>query len=177
LAEETPACYGTEMNERAYDLAQVNIALLREPLDSPLLADFVAALAPINALADASPGFVWRLVGDGGDSTAIRGFGDERIIVNMSTWASLDALADYVYKSAHAAVMRERRKWFAPAKEMYQALWWVPAGHRPTVQDAERRVARLRECGPTAFAFTFKQPFPAPAAGARVSSRGDDCSP
>jgi hypothetical protein len=154
------------MTDRRFHLAQVNIALAREPLDSPLLADFVAALAPINALADAAAGFVWRLQGDDGDSTAIRGFDDDRIVVNMSTWESLETLASYVFKPGHAAVMRERRKWFIPMQEAYMALWWVPAGHRPTVREAEERVAHLRAHGPRAFAFTFKHPFPAPGASA-----------
>jgi hypothetical protein len=147
---------------RAFDLAQVNVALPREPLDSVLLADFVAALAPINALADTSRGFLWRLEGDGGDSTSIRGFDDGRILVNMSTWTSLDALADFVFKSRHAEIMRARRKWFVPMTEAYVALWWVPAGHRPSVREAEERVAHLSQHGPTTLAFTFKQPFPAP---------------
>jgi hypothetical protein len=163
------------MSERAFDLAQVNIALSREPLDSPLLADFVAALPEINALADASRGFVWRLQGDGDDATGIRAFGDDRIIVNMSTWTSIDALADYVYRSAHAGIMRERRKWFAAMKESHQALWWVPAGHRPAVREAEERVAHLRTHGPTPFAFTFKQPFPPPGASTRLEPRNDAC--
>jgi hypothetical protein len=133
---------------RAFDLAQVNIALPLEPLDSALLADFVAALDPINALAESSPGFLWRLKSDGGDATSIRGFDDERILVNMSTWESLDALAGFVFKSAHSGVMRERRKWFSAMKEAYVALWWVPARHRPSVREAEQRVAHLREHGP-----------------------------
>jgi hypothetical protein len=163
------------MDIRAFDLAQVNVALLREPLDSPLLADFVAALPAINALADASPGFVWRLQGDGGDSTSIRAFDDDRIIVNMSTWTSIDALADFVYRSAHAGVMRERRKWFTTMAESYQGLWWVPAGHRPTTREAEQRLAHLRDHGPTPLAFTFKQPFPPPGALARPPARDDAC--
>jgi len=163
------------MSERAFELAQVNIALAREPLDSPLLADFFAALPEINALADASPGFVWRLVGDGGDATGIRAFGDDRIIVNMSTWASIEALADYVFRSAHAGVMRERRKWFTAMKESYVALWWVPAGHRPTPREAEQRLEHLRTHGPTAFAFTFKQPFPPPGASVKPEPRNDAC--
>ena len=140
-------------------LAQVNVALPIEPLDSARLADFVAALAPINALADTSPGFVWRLMGESGDATGMRGLGDERLIVNLSTWVSLEALADYVFKSAHAGVMRERRRWFVPMKEAYSVLWWVPAGHRPTVAEAGERLTYLRVHGPTPFAFTFKQSF------------------
>ncbi|MCE9579295.1 MAG: DUF3291 domain-containing protein [Deltaproteobacteria bacterium] len=148
----------------AFELAQVNIALPREPLDSPLLADFVAALAPINALADRSPGFVWRLGGDSGDATEVRGFGDDRMLINMSTWTSLEALADYVFRSAHTEVMRQRRTWFEAVREATSVLWWVPAGHRPTIAEAEARLASLRASGPTPFAFTFKQPFAAPAA-------------
>lgn len=152
------------MVSQAFHLAQVNIALPREPLSSPLLADFVAALAPINAIADASPGFVWRLQVDAGDATSVRGFGDDRILVNMSTWESLDALSDFVFGSRHAEIMRARRKWFTPMKETYVALWWVPAGNRPSVREAEERVAHLGRHGPTPFAFTFKAPFPAPGA-------------
>jgi Domain of unknown function (DUF3291) len=164
------------MTERAYDLAQVNIALPVEPLDSTRLADFVAALAPINALADASPGFVWRLQGEAGaDATTLRGFGDDRILVNMSTWESLEHLANYVYKTAHAEVMRRRREWFVPLKDAYVTLFWVPRGHRPTIQEAEERVARLRDAGPTDFAFTFKRPFPPPGSAATIAPRGDDC--
>ena len=150
------------MKDGRFELAQVNIALPLEPLDSALLADFMAALAPVNALADAAPGFVWRLQADAGDATALRGFDDDRIVINMSTWESMDALADFVFRSPHVAVMRERRKWFVAMKEAYAALWWVPPGHRPAVREAEERVAHLRTHGPTAFAFTFKQPFPAP---------------
>ena len=95
-----------------WHLAQVNIALPREPLDAPLLADFVAALAPVNAVADASPGFVWRLQTEDGDATAIRAFGDDRLIVNMSVWESVEALRGFVYGEAHAAVLRRRREWF-----------------------------------------------------------------
>jgi hypothetical protein len=163
------------MTVRRVHLAQVNIALPREPLDSELLADFVTALLPVNALADASPGFVWRLEADGGDATTIRGFGDGRILINMSTWESLEALADFVYRSAHADVMRERRRWFVPMKEAYVALWWVPAVHRPSVPEAEERVAHLREHGATPFAFTFRQPFPPPGASARPSPRDETC--
>lgn len=161
------------MAARSFDLAQVNIALPREPLDSALLADFVAALAPINALAESTPGFVWRLQGDEGDATSVRGFGDERILVNLTTWESLDALADFVYRSAHSEVMRARRKWFVPI-EAYVALWWVPAGHRPTVREAEERVSHLRQHGPSPFAFTFKRPFTPPGV-AQSDARDDTC--
>jgi hypothetical protein len=159
---------------RAFDLAQVNVALPRETHISAVFADFIAALAPINALAESSPGFVWRYQEDG--ALFVREFGDDAIVFNMSTWESLDALADFVFKSAHSGIMRERRKWFLPMKEAYAALWWVPLGHRPSVREAEERVAHLRQHGPTPFAFTFKHPFPPPGALARPESRDETCS-
>jgi Domain of unknown function (DUF3291) len=159
---------------RAFDLAQVNVALPRETRISALFADFMAALAPIHALAESSSGFVWRFQEDGADAVSVRRFGGDSIVFNMSTWESLDALAEFAFKSAHAEIMRERRKWFLPMKEAYAALWWVPIGHRPSIPEAEERVAHLREHGPTPFAFTFTQPFPMPhAVRAAVRSAAD----
>jgi hypothetical protein len=156
-----------------WQLAQVNIALPQAPLDTEQLKDFVDLLDPINALAESSPGFVWRLVTEEGDATSIRGFGDDRLIINMSTWRSIDALAEFVFSSDHAAVMRRRREWFEQMREAYTALWWVPVGHQPTVTEAEARVASLREHGPTSYAFTFKRPF-APTSAGVVGTSSDD---
>ena len=142
-------------------IAQVNIALPRAPLDSDLLADFVALLDPINELADRSPGFVWRLQTEEGDATAIRAFDDDRLIVNMSVWESIEALWAFVYDSAHLDVMRRRREWFE-RMQMHMCLWWVPPGHEPTIAEAEERLAHLRAHGPNPHAFTFKQRFAPP---------------
>lgn len=159
-----------------WHLAQVNIAVPRAPVDAPLLADFVAALAPINALADGSPGFVWRLQAADGNATSFRAFDDERIMVNMSVWESLPALADYVYRSAHAEIMRNRQRWFERLRTVYAALWWVPAGHRPTVAEAEERLRHLEQHGPSPYAFTFKAPFGPPDAPSPQPRRdGDEC--
>jgi hypothetical protein len=122
------------------------------------MAEFVALLDPINQLADESPGFVWRLQTDEGNATAVRAFDDERVIVNMSVWESVDHLADFVYRSAHLSVMRRRREWLERI-HVHMALWWVPVGHAPSVAEAEDRVAHLREYGPTPYAFTFKARF------------------
>ena len=146
------------VSDRERHVAQVNIALPKSPVDSPLLADFVALLAPVNAIADRAPGFVWRLQTDAGDATAIRGFGDDRVIVNMSVWESVEALWRFVYDGGHLEAMRRRREWFDRI-EMHMALWWLPAGEPPTVAEAERRLDHLREHGPTPFAFTFKRRF------------------
>lgn len=160
-----------------FQLAQVNIALPREPLDTPLLAEFVAALAPINALADASTGFVWRLQSDDGDATSIRAFDDDRLIVNMSVWTSLEALADFVYRTAHTDVMRRRREWFERLGELHMALWWVPAGHQPSVKEAEQRLRHLRTHGPSASAFTFRTPYAPPDGSVPPTVREDDLCP
>ena len=152
------------MPQSRYELAQVNIAELLAPLDSEQLAGFVAALEPINALADQAPGFVWRLVGDGGaDATSERIFGTD-LLVNMSVWRDLDSLGDFVFRGDHVAVMRQRRSWFARMSQIYTALWWVPAGVRPTVAEAEDRLTYLRTHGPTPYSFTFRESFPAPDA-------------
>lgn len=135
---------------------------LRAPLDSPELAAFVAALDPVNALAEQAPGFIWRLQAADGNSTSIRIFGDDGLIVNMSTWRSLEALTNYAYRSAHGEIMRRRREFAIPIAEPYLALWWVPQGHRPTITEAEERLRRLRADGSTPFAFGVRSPFPPP---------------
>jgi hypothetical protein len=151
----------------AFQIAQINIGRARGPVDGPMLADFMALLDPINELADAAPGFVWRLQDDAGNNTSLRPYDDDRIIVNMSVWESIDALWDFVYASAHLAVMRRRREWFERFESTYLGLWWIPAGTIPTVDDAKLRLASLDEHGPTPYAFTFKKRF-APEAVAAV---------
>ena len=141
-----------------HHLAQVNIARPLEPLDSPLLAEFVAQLDAINALADRSRGFVWRLQDDTGNATSVRAFDDESLLINMSVWESVDDLAGFVYRSGHVGVMRRRREWFERMR-MYMALWWIPAGHVPAPAEARARLEHLQEHGPTPFAFTFKVRF------------------
>jgi hypothetical protein len=151
----------------AHHLAQVNVATLRAPLDGPELAGFVAQLEPLNALADQSPGFVWRLQTEDGDATAIRPFDDDRVMVNLSVWASLEALRSFVYATGHLDVMRHRRAWFHRMPDPYLALWWLPAGTIPTVAEARERLELLAAKGPTTDAFTFRAPFPEPADATR----------
>jgi hypothetical protein len=149
-----------------HHLAQVNIARVRAPIDSPQLADFVAGLEPINALADASPGFVWRLQTDAGDATAIRPYDDDRIMVNMSVWTSVEELKAFVHGPEHRAYLARRREWFERMDEAIVALWWVEAGHLPTVDEAKDRLALLDRVGPSPAAFTFRTAFPAPEVAA-----------
>jgi heme-degrading monooxygenase HmoA len=139
-----------------HHLAQVNIARMKAPLDSPELAGFVARLAEINALADGSPGFVWRLQTDEGDATYLRPYDDDRILFNMSVWESVETLKHFVYDTAHKELLRGKRSWFENFGAAYVALWWVPAGHIPSVDEAKKRLAYLDEHGPSQFAFTFR---------------------
>jgi len=144
-----------------FELAQLNIAWLKAPLDSPVLADFVANLDRINQLADAADGFRWRLATAAGDATSLRPFGDD-VIVNMSVWRDLNSLRNFVYNSAHTPIMQRRREWFTRAPQAHAVLWWVPSGHRPSVAEAADRLEQLRQHGPSPGAFTFSRIFAAP---------------
>lgn len=144
-----------------YQLAQLNIAILKEPIDSPALADFVANLDRINALAETSPGYIWRLKSDDNNATSFRPLGDATI-VNMSVWQDIESLNQYVYKSAHTDIMRRRKEWFERMQEAFMVLWWIPAGHHPTIDEALKKLELLRQAGPGSEAFTFRNPFPKP---------------
>ena len=145
-----------------WQLAQVNIGRLVAPVGDARVAGFFAELDRINALAEASPGFIWRLTGDGNNATDIQATPDPLLIPNMSVWEDAESLFDFVYRTAHTPVMAQRRHWFERFDGAYQALWWVPAGERPTVSDAFARLWMLERFGPTPHAFTFKLRFPAP---------------
>lgn len=146
-----------------HHLAQINVARLKAPIDAPETADFKNNLDRINAIAEASPGFVWRLTGEGDDATDLIAFDDPMIITNMSVWESPAALGAFVYRSGHVQIMRRRAEWFHEM-EVFMALWWVPIGHTPTLAEALAKLALIERQGPTADAFTFRQPFPAPDA-------------
>jgi hypothetical protein len=160
-----------------FQLAQLNIATMREPLDSPSMADFVGSLDRLNLLAEQSPGFVWRLKDEAGDATAIRPFGED-VLVNMSVWEDIAFLSDYAFRSAHVEIMRRRREWFDKMANAHAVLWWVPRGHRPTVFEAADRLELLRKHGPGPEAFAFNASFPAPdAVDAKWVTRSDDECP
>jgi hypothetical protein len=143
-------------------LAQLNVGVPVGPRADPRMAGFYADLDRINAVADDWPGFVWRLVDDAGtDATSLRPFGGD-LMVNMSVWVSLEALREYTFRSGHLDVLRRRREWFVPLGAPHAVMWWVPAGHRPTLAEARERLDLLRDSGPSAKAFSFRDTFPAP---------------
>jgi len=143
-----------------YHIAQVNIGRVKAPVEDPLMAGFARRLDEINALADNSPGFVWRLQTSEGNATYFRPYPeDDRILVNMSVWETIEQLRHYVYKTAHREMLRQRELWFERFEGIYMALWWVPAGHRPGIDEAVKRLAYLEKHGPTQYAFTFKTTF------------------
>lgn len=146
-----------------HHLAQLNIGRILEPLDTPRMKDFVDNLDRINALAEATPGFVWRLIGEGtNDATDLRPFPDDTLLVNMSVWTDLENLREYVYKTAHVEFLRRRKEWFELMNQPIYVLWWVPKGHIPSVVEAKDRLDHLVAHGPTRTAFTFQTVFPAP---------------
>ena len=157
-----------------WNVAQVNVGRLRAPVDDPLIADFVAGLDQINAVADAAPGFVWRLQTEDGNATAIRPDADDALLaVNMSVWRSVEDLAEYVYRSDHVGFMRRRREWFDRFDGHYLALWWIAADTVPTVDEALERLAHLDRHGPTEQAFTFRHRFDPPSLGGRAATDDD----
>lgn len=146
-----------------HHLAQVNIALPVAPLESEQMAGFAALLESVNAAAERAPGFLWRLADDSGDATGYRVLDDDRLIVNMSLWESVEALRAFTFTDAeHLAALRRRREWFSRLK-VSLALWWLPAGTLPTLEDAEQRLATVAEVGPTEEAFTLTTTFAPPA--------------
>ena len=143
-----------------YHIAQVNIGRVKAPLEDPVMDGFVARLDEINALADNSPGFVWRLETAAGNATYFRPYPqDDRILINMSVWETIESLQHFVYKTGHAELLRQREAWFEKFSGIYIALWWVPAGHRPGMDEATKRLSHLAQQGPTEYAFTFKTTF------------------
>ena len=144
-----------------YHLAQINIGRLKAPMDAPETAGFANNLDRINALAEAQPGFVWRLVGEGNNATDIQAFDDPMQLLNMSVWTDIESLAAFVYRTGHRDVMRRRAEWFHKI-EVFMCLWWVPVDHVPTPEEGIARLEILRRLGSTTEAFTFREPFPAP---------------
>jgi hypothetical protein len=160
----------------AYEIAQLNVGIIKGPMDSPVMADFAANLERINALADRSNGFVWRLQSEEGDATSIRPFDNANLLVNMSVWRDIESLNRFVYITAHVEIMRRRREWFERMNEAFLVLWWIPKDHRPSIAEAIAKLEALRANGPTESAFTFRQAFPPPDAVATPPvTFGDEC--
>ena len=142
-----------------YHLAEINVGRILGPMDSAIMQEFAANLDPINALAESSEGFIWRLKDDSNNATSIPVTADALLIINLSVWRNIDDLFTFTYKTAHTEYLRRRGEWFERLKDMHMAMWYVPAGHVPSVTEAMERIAYIRAHGPTPYAFTFKQRF------------------
>jgi Domain of unknown function (DUF3291) len=143
----------------SYHIAQLNIAKMLAPSDSEVMAGFMARLDEINALADTAEGFVWRLQSEDGDATSIRAFDDDMLLVNMSVWENIEALHDYSYKTVHAELIKQRRDWVSKMEKPHLVLWWVAAGHIPSVEEAKEKLAHINEHGASPLAFSFSKRF------------------
>lgn len=149
-----------------YQLAQLNIARMKADIDSPLMKSFVDELDVVNALAENSPGFVWRLQTEEGDATDIDAFDDSLLLVNMSVWESVEDLKTFVYESFHLEILKRKKEWFNKFEGVYQVLWWIPAGTEPTLEEAKARLAYLQKHKASDYAFNFQKSFPAPSVSA-----------
>jgi hypothetical protein len=146
-----------------FHLAQVNVGRMLAGREDPAMAGFFTRLDEINQLAESSIGFVWRLKDDSGNATYLRPFDDDSILINLSVWESVEALAAFTYRSAHKELIAGRKKWFEDFGQPFLALWWIPAGSIPGLDEAKERLDYLQAHGPTPFAFAFKTAFPAPS--------------
>ena len=145
---------------QSWHLAQVNVAQMKGPLDHPVLETFVARIDEMNAVADQSPGFVWRLIEDSSDASYVRPFEDPTILFNVSVWESPEALREYVYKSKHVEMIRDRHQWVLDEDGSWNVMWWIPQGRLPSVEEAKERLAHFQARGATPFAFDFQNVFP-----------------
>ncbi len=145
-----------------YHLAQLNVATAKGPMDSEVMAGFADALDEVNALAEASDGFVWRLKDETGNATDLRMPGDDTTLINLSVWESVESLRAYAFNGLHNSYLRRRREWFERSSQAYLVLWWVPAGHEPSLAEAEEKLEHLRANGPTPDAFNWRKRFDPP---------------
>lgn len=152
-----------------WHLAQLNIGRIRAPMNDPIMAEFAAALDEINALAEATPGFVWRLKESNGNATSIAAYPDPLVLVNMSVWTDVASLQGFAFRSAHGKFFARRQAWFEKHDGASAVLWWIPAGHLPSIEEAKTRLAMLDTNGPAPDAFTFRQSFPPPSAAKAAS--------
>ena len=150
------------MDQSMWHVAQMNVGTLRYPTDDPRIAEFMNQLDSVNALADAAPGFVWRLQSAQGNATDILVSDNPFFLVNMSVWQDVESLFDFVYRTSHRLVMAKRREWFERPEGAYQVLWWIPAGSIPTPLEGLQRLRHLERNGPSPHAFTFRQKYPPP---------------
>jgi Domain of unknown function (DUF3291) len=150
------------LSQQDYYLAQINIALMKAPIEDPVMAEFAAALNEVNAVADRSPGFVWRLQTSSGNATNIRAYSDSRMLVNLSVWRSVEQLKAYVYNSLHGDFFVRRRQWFEKYQGEHFAMWWIPSGYLPTVEEGKAKLDYLALHGDSPECFTFAKPFYSP---------------
>jgi len=137
-------------------LAQLNVGRILDAIDSPRMAEFKASLDRVNAIAERSPGFVWRLKDEAGNATAILTTPDPRFIINLSVWQTPEQLEHFVWSTIHKRFYERKAQWFEPPKEPHFVMWWLTAGHVPTVEEALSRLAQLRAHGPGPEAFGWE---------------------
>ena len=149
-------------NRERYHVAQINIALMKAPLEDPVMTEFAAALERVNQIADQSSGFIWRLQSASGNATDIRSYPDLRMLINLSVWQSVEQLKTYVYRSLHGEFLSRRHRWFKKYPGEHFTMWWISVGHLPTVEEGKSKLEYLALHKDSPEAFTFAKPYPPP---------------
>lgn len=152
----------TQHASQDYQLAQINIALMKAPIDDPIMSEFAAALNEVNLIADRSPGFIWRLQTSSGNATDIRAYPDPKMLINVSVWQTIEQLKVYVYHTLHGDFFVRRRQWFEEYSGEHFGMWWIPADHLPTVEEGKAKLKYLERHGDSPECFTFAKPYPSP---------------
>ena len=146
-----------------YHIAEINVARMKGVnIDDPIMNEFVENLESVNNLAESSEGFVWRLKDENNDATSFNPYKDEQIIINVSVWESIESLENFVFKTFHSDFLRRRKEWFKSYGKIHTAMWWVPKGNYPTVQEAVDKLDYLQKNGSSEIVFDYKNKFPEP---------------
>ncbi len=146
-----------------YHIAEINIAKMKGVnINDPIMKEFADNLDEVNRIAEKSEGFVWRLKDDNNNATNFNPYNDVQIIINVSVWTSIETLEQFMYRTFHSEFLRRRKEWFITYGTAHTAMWWVPQGHIPSLQEAVEKLDYLQQHGPSPLSFDLKNKFPAP---------------
>ncbi len=147
-----------------YFIAEINIAKMKGvDINDPIMKEFVENLDAVNQIAEKSEGFVWRLKDENNNATILNPYNDETIIINVSVWKSIETLENFMYRTFHSDFLKRRKEWFLTYGSAHTAMWWIPEGHIPTMQEAVDKLSFLQTNGPSPNSFDFRHKFPAPS--------------
>jgi len=143
-----------------YQIAEINVARMRGVnINDPIMKEFVDNLDKVNALAESSKGFIWRLKDESNNATNLNPFNDEQVIINISVWQSIETLENFIYKTFHTEFLKRRKEWFQSYGKAYTAMWWTPKGQYPAIQEAIEKLDYYQKNGPSELVFDFRNKY------------------